>query len=395
MPQWCVCRLIWDHRQQQPPRHCLLSSPEMLSLRFPYVGCPLPSSRQVEVLLLNEVEETPELLQCIAAYDQALPGNLRRDGMRRAMAAQRVGIAAVRLAAARQAAEAAKSGRSQGDVGSDDALAGAAAADGSQLRVVDGQLQLLPGVWGTRSLPGFGRDGIYSAGVKGRGKGQRRAKPRAEGGREHLLLHGGYKCCSRCCCCCQPAPALCDTGEQQYVMPGELRTVNSKGRRPLASWMQLMISFYFCINYHAGCLLFLFMVLKVPASTSRISISKSRYAICPSHPLSICRHTCLLVPVSAAVEGAVEEEEAEDDNEQEEEAPVDAGGAAGGAPAAGPRKQSGKDIVSAAQRRVWQSLLVHGCQVPGCQQRLHRSGQEAFTVGVLCSKLPLIPVLHT
>jgi hypothetical protein len=117
---------------------------------------------QVEVLLRNELEETPELLQRIAVYDQTLPGTLRREGMRRALEAQ--GIAAAAAARAVAAAAVAAAATQEGADTQDPALqaaaaaavaaATAAAAAQGSIPVLDGQVQFLG--TSTRSLPGFG-----------------------------------------------------------------------------------------------------------------------------------------------------------------------------------------------------------------------------------------------
>jgi nucleoid-associated protein YgaU len=117
---------------------------------------------QVEVLLRNELEETPDLLQRIAAYDQSLPGTLRREGMRRALEAQ--GIAAAAAARAVAAAAVAAAATQEGADTQDPALqaaaaaavaaATAAAAAKGSIPVLDGQVQFLG--TSTRSLPGFG-----------------------------------------------------------------------------------------------------------------------------------------------------------------------------------------------------------------------------------------------
>jgi hypothetical protein len=128
--------------------------------------CALPHA-QVEVVLRNDLEETPELLQRIAAYDQTLPGTLRREGMRRALEAQ--GIAAAAAARAVAAAAAAAAATEEGADTRDPAVqaaaaaavaaAAAAAAKGS-MPVLDGQVQFLPAAASTRSLPGFGAKAI-------------------------------------------------------------------------------------------------------------------------------------------------------------------------------------------------------------------------------------------
>ncbi|KAF6258303.1 hypothetical protein COO60DRAFT_1131808 [Scenedesmus sp. NREL 46B-D3] len=130
-------------------------------------------SKEVEVVLRNDLQETPELLQQIAMYDQTLPGALRREGMRRALEAQ--GIAAAAAARAVAAAAAAATASGQGDGGQDPALhaataaavaaaaAAAAAATGS-IPVLDGQVRFLPAVSAHVACPALGSPHLSAGG---------------------------------------------------------------------------------------------------------------------------------------------------------------------------------------------------------------------------------------
>lgn len=120
---------------------------------------------QVEVLLRADIEQTPELLQRIAVYDAELPGNLRREGMRRALLAQGL--------VGRAAAAAATTG-SNGI--SKDAFADLG------LRVASNQVQLLPVATNLRSLPGYGIRNNAAA-APGDGSHGRKRRPRGSGGR--------------------------------------------------------------------------------------------------------------------------------------------------------------------------------------------------------------------
>jgi hypothetical protein len=141
------------------------------------------------VLLRNDVEETPELLQEIANYDQTLPATLRREGMRRALEAQGIAAAAAARAVAAAAVAAAATGEGadsrdpavQAAAAAAVAAAAAAAAKGN-MPVLDGQVQFLPAAASTRSLPGFGAKTIRRLAAKPRGRPR---KHKAAGGRLH------------------------------------------------------------------------------------------------------------------------------------------------------------------------------------------------------------------
>lgn len=122
---------------------------------------------QVEVLLHKDVEQTPELLQRIAIYDAELPGNLRREGMRRALLAQGlVGKAAARAAAA--------------EAGPNQVAKGGFAGLG--LLIASEHVQLLPVASNLRSLPGYGlkSGGGGDGGGRRRGRGGGRGRRRGE-----------------------------------------------------------------------------------------------------------------------------------------------------------------------------------------------------------------------
>lgn len=117
------------------------------------------------MFLRADIEQTPELFQRIAVYDAELPGNLRREGMRRALLAQGLVGRAAEAAAAAAGTE------------GPDSRKNAFANIG--LRVASEHLQMLPVAANMRGLPGYGRDAVKSGTGRPRGI-SRRSRNRGE-----------------------------------------------------------------------------------------------------------------------------------------------------------------------------------------------------------------------
>jgi hypothetical protein len=175
------------------------------------------SCKQVEVLLRNELEETPELLQRIAAYDQNLPGTLRREGMRRALEAQGIAAAAAARAVATAAIAAAATQHAdtqdpalQAAAEAAVAAATAAAAAKGSIPVLDGQVQFLG--TSTRSLPGFGNHRMPRLGSK---RGRPRKGKLAGGQAQPLLPHPA--CSWHLCAMRDVMPSTAVTPQQHHL----------------------------------------------------------------------------------------------------------------------------------------------------------------------------------